>query len=154
MLGNMKKRVKYFVIGLGVAHVFSAYGVRVQFGRKKTCTSEFFKDNQNFSRKDECYFWSYKNSQVHAFILQMHENPYHYTRNKVQASTWQLSSMTAGRSLRGILLWNSTSLSPCILIAFCVRFPQGTEFKQWYVIRCHALVLWSCNIWSWASSNV
>ncbi len=45
---------------------------------KKTCTSEFFKEDQNCtSPKDKCNLKSLKNSRVHVF-LKLHEKPYYY----------------------------------------------------------------------------
>ncbi len=45
---------------------------------KKTCTSEFFKDDQNCtSPKDECNLKSLKNSRVYVFF-KLHEKPYYY----------------------------------------------------------------------------
>ncbi len=45
---------------------------------EKTCTSEFFKDDQNCtSPKDECNLKSLKNSRVY-FFFKLHERPYYY----------------------------------------------------------------------------
>ena len=45
---------------------------------KKTCTSEFFKDDRNCtSPKDECNLKSLKNSRVYVFF-KLHEKPYYY----------------------------------------------------------------------------
>ena len=45
---------------------------------KKTCTSEFFKDDRNCtSPNDECNLKSLKNSRVYVFF-KLHEKPYYY----------------------------------------------------------------------------